>query len=85
MAPIKPLSSETRTPEVHRETKNRAMSQLREVVPVAIARPAKNQKGSDRSHRDVDEDDLQRPTVNNLLHRWRDVPSSVVRTFRIDR
>ena len=33
----------------------------------------------------MDEDDQQRPNVNNLLHRWRDVPSSVVRTFRIDR
>ena len=67
------------------ETKNREMGQLREVAPVAIAFLAKNQKGSDRSHRDVDEDDRQRPTVNNLLHRWRDVPSSVVQTFRIDR
>lgn len=52
---------------------------------MAIAFLAKNQKGSDRSHRDVDEDDRQRPNVNNQLHRWRDVPSSVVRTFRIDR
>ena len=33
----------------------------------------------------MDEDDQQRPNVNNLLHRWRDILSSVVQTFRIDR
>jgi hypothetical protein len=61
------------------------MDQFREVAPVVIERPAKNQKGSDRSHRDVDEDDRRRPNVNNRLHRWQDARSSVVRTFRTDR